>query len=261
MNAETGNTLEGRIILISGAAGSLGRVATMACAAAGAQLILLDKDRRQLEQLYDAVTAADYRPPALYPLDMLLAGEQDYSDLADAVQGEFGKLHGLLHSAAELGVLSPLDQVGESNWNRLITINLTAAHLLTRALLPLLTLGGDARIVFTTDTSARHGNAYWGAYGIAKIALEGLAKTLAHEQDSAGKVGVNIFAPGPVQSRIRRRSHPGEAAEALPEAGSLAQYYVFLLGPASHGINGQVIEASPGYTNISIPKRNNDVRS
>jgi NAD(P)-dependent dehydrogenase (short-subunit alcohol dehydrogenase family) len=243
MSMETGNSMQDRIILITGAAGSLGRIATMACANAGAQLILLDREQQPLEQLYDAVIAAGCLSPALYRLDLLQAGEQDYYDLADAIDKEFGKLHGLLHSAADLGTLSPLDQVDEIDWNRLITINLTATHLLTRALLPLLTLSGDARIVFTTDSSARHGNAYWGGYGIAKIALEGLARTLAHEQESAGKVKVNIFAPGPVQSHIRRRSHPGESAQTLPQAASLARHYLDLLGPASRGVNGQLIEA------------------
>jgi NAD(P)-dependent dehydrogenase (short-subunit alcohol dehydrogenase family) len=243
MTMENSDSMQNRIILITGAAGSLGRVAAMACAHAGAQLILLDKEQQPLEQLYDAVIAADCLPPALYPLDLLQAGEQDYSDLADAVHAEFGRLHGLLHSAAAPGTLCPLNQIGESDWNRLITINLTAAHLLTRALLPLLALSGDARVVFTTDSSARHGNAYWGAYGIAKIALEGLAGILAQEQEAAGKVSVNIFAPGPVQSLIRRRAYPGESAEALPEAASLIPHYVYLLGPASRGINGQLIEA------------------
>jgi NAD(P)-dependent dehydrogenase (short-subunit alcohol dehydrogenase family) len=243
MTIEADNSLQDRIILITGAAGSLGRAAAIACARAGAQLILLDKEQQQLEQLYDAIVAAGCLSPALYPLDLLQAGEQDYYDLADAVQNEFGKLHGLLHSAAASGMLSPLDQVDESDWNQLITVNLTAAHLITRVLLPLLARSGDARIVFTTDSSARKGNAYWGAYGIAKIALEGLARTLANEQQGAGKVGVNIFAPGAVQSRIRRRTHPGESAEALPSTASLAPHYLYLLGPSSRGITGQLIEA------------------
>jgi NAD(P)-dependent dehydrogenase (short-subunit alcohol dehydrogenase family) len=243
MIMETGNNLAERIILITGAAGSLGSVAAMTCAHAGAQLILLDKEPGPLEQLYDAIVSANCLPPALYPLDLGQSGEQDYNDLSDAIDKEFGKLHGLLHSAAELGTLSPLSQVGESEWNRLITVNLTAAHLLTRAVLPLLALGSDSRIVFTTDSSARLGNAYWGAYGVAKIALEGMAGILAREQESAGKVGVNILAPGPVQSRMRRRSHPGEPVETLPSASSLARHYLFLLGPASRGVNGQLIEA------------------
>jgi NAD(P)-dependent dehydrogenase (short-subunit alcohol dehydrogenase family) len=236
--------LSGRIILITGAGGNLGAVAAKACAAEGAQVVLLDKAVDRLERLYDEIVASGYRQPALYPLDLEGATEKDYRELAETLEGEFGALHGILHSAAELGIPGPLADLDAASWQRVMHINLTAAHLLTRALLPLLSRGDDGVVVFTTDSSARSGRAYWGAYGIAKIALEGLAHMLADELEGAGKIRVNLFSPGPVRSAIRRRSHPGENPELSDAPETLAGRYVYLLGPASKGLTGQLIEGA-----------------
>lgn len=237
---ETGDILNNRVILITGAAGSLGTVAARACAAQGAQTILLDKALKRLEWLYDQITACGHPRPALYPLDLTGATESDYEELAQTLESQFGALHGLLHSAAEMGVLGPLRDVDGVSLERALRVNLTAPHLLTRALLPLLSRSGDASVVFTGDSSASRRRAYWGAYGIAKSAIEGLAKVLAQELQSSGRIRVNLFEPGPVNSALRMKSHPGERAEERGDPAALASRYVQLLGPGSRGANGAV---------------------
>lgn len=236
--------LQGRVILITGAGGGLGSAAAKACAAEGACVVLVDNAVNKLEKLHDEIVAAGHRQPAIYPLDLSKASEADFNELADIVQSQFGVLHGLLHSAAELGVPSPLADVKPGHWDTLLKINLTAAHGLTRALLPLLQAAGDSALVFTSDSSVRAGRAYWGAYGVAKIALEGMAKMWAEELESAGQVRVNVFVPGPVNSPLRRKSHPGELPQENPEAQTLGGRYVYLLGPESSGVHGQVIEGA-----------------
>lgn len=242
-----GTVLAGRVILVSGAGGGLGRVAAKALAAEGACVVLLDNRVPNLESLHDEIVAAGHPQPAIYALDLLKAGEAEYAELAEILQAQFGVLHGLLHSAADLGVLGPLADVKAAQWDKLLRVNLVAAHGLTRALLPLLQAAEDAALVFTSDSSARQGKAYWGAYGVAKIALEGMARMWAEELASAGRVRVNVFVPGPVDSPLRRRSHPGASAGEFPSPETLAGRYVFLLGPASRGVHGQLIEG-PGLT-------------
>jgi NAD(P)-dependent dehydrogenase (short-subunit alcohol dehydrogenase family) len=237
--------LNGRVILITGAGGGLGAVAARACAAEGATLILLDKIVSRLEKLHDEIVAAGHPQPALYPLDLAKAGEAEYAELAEIIDSQFGMLHGLLHSAAELGTPGLLADINAAQWDALLRVNLGAAFGLTRALLPLLRRAGDASLVFTSDSSARQGKAYWGAYGVAKIALEGLARMWAEELASAGQVRVNVLVPGPVESPLRRRSHPGELAGERAPPGILAGRYVYLLGPASRGVHGQILEG-PG---------------
>jgi NAD(P)-dependent dehydrogenase (short-subunit alcohol dehydrogenase family) len=223
----------GRVVLISGAGGGLGSRAALALAGAGARLVLLDKAVNRLEQLHDDILAAGGLQPALYPLDLNTAGASEYAELAQILEQTFGGLHGLLHSAAELGVPGPLHEVAAADWERLLRVNLNAAHSLTAALLPLLAHTGDAAVVFTSDSSARLGHAYWGAYGVAKIALEGLARQWSEELSSAGRVRVRVFIPGPVRSPLRRKSHPGELPQENPDPEILSSRYLQLLGPAS----------------------------
>ena len=243
--------LAGRIILITGAGGGLGGVAAKACAASGACVVLLDKAVGRLEKIHDEIVNLGHVQPAIYPMDLSKADEADYAGLAEVLENQFGVLHGLLHSAVELGTLGRLDDVDAAQWDRLMRINLTAAQALTRWLLPLLQRAGDASLVFTSDSSARLGRAYWGAYGVAKIALEGMARMWAEELESAGRVRVNVFTPGPVNSPLRRKSHPGELAEETPSPETLASRYVYLFGPESLGVHGQVVEG-PG--NVSRNK-------
>jgi NAD(P)-dependent dehydrogenase (short-subunit alcohol dehydrogenase family) len=241
MSNENGS-LAGRTILIAGAGGGLGSAATLALAAEGARLVLLDKSVRGLEKAHDEIVAAGYPQPALYPLDMSEASEADYDELARILEETFGGLHGLLHAAADLGILSPLSDVGAADWEKALRVNLTAAHLLTRAMMPLLAQTGDAVAVFVSDSSARRGHAYWGAYGIAKIALEALARQWAEELASAERVRVLTFVPGPVNSPLRRKSHPGELPGENPDPRALAGHFAYLFGPRSRGMNGRLVE-------------------
>ena len=233
------SNMKGRIILITGAAGCLGRIAALECASQGAEVILLDKTVAGLEKVYDEIVAQGGPEPAIYPFDLAGANEAEYQELATTIEQTFGVLHGLLHNAAELDALTPITCSSSQQWNQTLNINLNAPYLLTRLLLPLLEQTGDAAIVFTSDSVARQGRAYWGAYGVAKIALEGLAHTLAEEMDAQGIIRVNILVPGAVNSPLRERAYAGEAASERQAPESLARLYRYLFGSASQAENGK----------------------
>lgn len=223
-------SLRNRVILITGATGALGTVAAKACARAGATVVLLGRKIPHLEKLHDAIVADGGPAPALYPLDLAGAGEQDYADLAATLREELGGLHGLLHAAAELGHLSPLSDLTEERWQRLLHVNLTAPVLLTRAITPLLLASGGS-VVFVGDSAIGDGKAYWGAYGVAKLGLAGYARILHAELESQG-LRVSVFTPGPMRSPIRLRAYPGERRADLPPPDHHAETLVQLLGAA-----------------------------
>lgn len=233
-----------RVILITGAAGTLGRGAALACAAEGATVILLDKHIERLKQVYDEIAAAGYVEPAIHPLDLVGATEQDYSDLAAAISRECGALHGLLHTAAELGVLGPVNDLTMRDFDRLFRINCAAPLQLTRALLELMNQTGDASIVFTSDSSARRAKAYWGAYGISKLALEGFARILADEVEHSGRIRVNTLIPGPFRSPIHLRAYPAADRDMLPGIERPVAWLVYLLSPQSGPLHGRALEAA-----------------
>lgn len=232
-------SLRGRIILITGAANGLGRAAAVACANAGASVILLDKELKKLEGLYDELIAAGAPEPVLHPMNLEGVGPAEFLELATAIDQHFGRLDGLLHSAAMLGELSPLQQYDPELWARTLHVNVNAPFLLNQVCIPLLRRSDDARIIVTSDRTGRQGHAFWGAYGVANGALEIMMETLALELGADGKVRVNSFDPGPVNTSFRRQAYPAEDTKILPRPESLANYYIYLLGPDSRALHGR----------------------
>ncbi len=236
-------TLTDHTILITGAAGGLGSTAALALAGQGANIILLDKKIPALEAVYDQITALGAPEPAIYPFDLAGASEDQYLQLADTLDNKYGALQGLLHSAVDSGISGPITCIKTLIWAQTLNLNLNVPFLLTRVLLPLLQKSEHASVVFTSDSAARTGKAYSGAYGVSKIAVEGFAKILADELDSAGKIRVNTLIPGPIDSPLRKRTFPAENKSKLPKPNSLEALYIYLFGPQSIGVNGQFIDA------------------
>ena len=235
--------LTNHVILITGAGGGLGSTAALTLAKHGALIILLDKSIPKLETIYDRIKAAKAPEPVLYPFDLAGANEAEYQELADKIEEKYGSLQGVLHSAVEFSGFTPLALQETKDWGHTLNVNWNAPFLLSRVLLPVLQKSESASIVFTSDSSARSAHAYSGAYGVSKIALEGLAKILAEELESFKKIRVNTLIPGPVASPLRKRAYPAEETSKLPTMDSLAPVYLYLFGPQSIGVTGQAIDA------------------
>jgi NAD(P)-dependent dehydrogenase (short-subunit alcohol dehydrogenase family) len=231
--------LQDRVILISGAAGGIGHALATACAAQGASVVLLDKNVRGLESAYDEIVAAGHPEPALYPMDLKGATPDDYLALAEVLDKEFGRLHGLVHNAAVLGALTPIDSYDDNLWFETLQVNLNAPYLLTKACLELLYRPDDASIVFTSDSTGRRGKAYWGAYSVSKAGLEGFMQLLADELETNTGVRVNSVDPGPARTAMRVIAYPAENRKLLSDPEDVIKPFLYLLGPESRGITGQ----------------------
>ena len=238
--------LAGRTILVTGAGDGIGRVASLAFAAHGATVILLGRTMAKLEQTYDAIEAADGPKPAIFPMNLDTAHQQEYQGLALTVEQEFGRLDGLLHNAAELALLSRIDDYDLEIWEKVLRVNLTAPFLLTQVCLPLLRRSPDASVLFTSDRVGRRGRAYWGAYGVSKFGLEGLMQILSDETRDSSRIRVNSIAPGPTRTNLRAHAYPGEDPGRLPTAESFMYLYLYLMGPDSKGITGQAFDVAEG---------------
>jgi NAD(P)-dependent dehydrogenase (short-subunit alcohol dehydrogenase family) len=235
--------LTGRVIMVTGAGAGIGRAVSLALAQAGAEVILLGRTVRKLEAVHAEIAALDAPAASIVPLDLEKALAKDYEAVAEAIHERYGRLDGLLHNAALLGSLTPIDQYDVPTFMRVMHVNVTAAFILTRQLLPLLRASQDAAVLFTSSGVGKRGRAYWGAYSVSKFACEGLTQVLAHETEGNSTVRVNILDPGKVRTSMRRQAYPSEAQETLPTPESLTGPYVALLGPASRGVTGQRFEA------------------
>lgn len=233
----------GRVILVTGASDGIGQALALALARQGATVALLGRTQRKLARTYDLILAAGGPEPALLPFNLETAAAPEYEALADAMDREFGRLDGLAHVAGILGDLSPIDQYDVPTWCRVLHVNLTAAFIVTRTLLPLLRRSEDASIVFTSSSVGRRGRAYWGAYSVSKFGVEGLMQVLAHELAGTTRIRANSVNPGPTRTSMRRQAYPAEDAGKLPEPSAVLSPFLYLLGPASTGVNGQALDS------------------
>ncbi len=231
--------LKERTILVTGVGDTLGRAVALASAAHGATVVLSDRDQPVLDPLYDQIETEGYPQPVILPLDLEKATAADLRGVAGTLGQEFGRLDGLAHCAAFAPYLSRIDDYGAEDWELVLRVNLTAPFLLTQACLPLLRAAEDASVVFTSDRVGRRGRAYWGAYCAAKFGLEGLAQVLADETQGSGRLRANSLDPGIVLTGLRVRLYPGENPHELPAAETVANRFLYLLGPDSRGITGQ----------------------
>lgn len=235
------NLLRERVVLITGAATGIGRALALQAASHGATVVLLDRHVRQLEQLYDAIEAAGGPQPAIYPLNLEGAVPDDYTQLAQSLEENFGALHGLVHNAAVLGTPAPIEHYNPETWLRTLHVNLNAPFLLTRACLPLLKRTPAASVVFLSDDAGRSSRAYWGAYGVSKAGLEGLMRIVAAEVADKYDVRVNSIDPGPVRTALRTSAYPAEDADRLPLPDAAARQLLYLLGQDSRHLHGAAL--------------------
>lgn len=244
----TADTLSGRVILISGAAGGIGSAVARHCAAAGAQLILLDKALKKLEALSDELTDDGMQAPIIHGMNLEGVGPAEYLELATAIDQQFGRLDGLVHCAAMLGELSPLAQYDPELWARTLHVNLNAPFLLNQVCLPLLERSRDGRIIHTADRSGRQGLAYWGAFGVSHAGLEIMMQTLAAEVARKGRLRVTSLDPGAVDSQMRQQAYPAEHGSGLGSVDDVAQAYVYLLSAAGKHYHGVCLVHAPAAT-------------
>ena len=242
-NAAQPRALEGRVVLVSGAAGGLGRAAAIACARAGATLVLLGRKVPKLNRVHDAVESAGAQA-LLYPLDLEGASPDDFAELAQRLDAEFGRLDGLLHCAASFPGLTPLEHTDPATFARGLHVNLTARWWLTQACLPLLRRADDGAVAFVIDDGARGGEAFWGAYGIAQRAQESLVSML-HAETASSALRVSALRPGPMRTPLRAKAYVEDEAAATREPDAYADACVTLLSAEGRVHRGRVWSPSP----------------
>lgn len=234
--------LQGRVILVTGAGSGIGRSAALSFARHGATVLLLGRTLSKLEAVYDEIEQAGGAQPALMPLNLASASSGDYTQMAQMIETEIGRLDGILHNAASLGPLTPLQMYDPDTWESVMAVNLTAPFQLTQALLPLLRQSPDASVVFTTSSVGRTPRAFWGAYAVSKAGIESMSKIFSDELANVSSIRFNCINPGPTRTNMRAHAYPGENPMNLPTPDQIMNPYLFLISGDSKGITGQSLD-------------------
>jgi len=238
----TDELLKGKVIMVTGAGDGIGKTAAISYARHGATVILLGKTPDKLSATYDEIEAAGYPQPAIVPLDLKGATLQNYQDMAQTIEQEFGRLDGILFNAGILGVISPFDQIEEKVWDEVMQVNLKSQFLMTQALMPVLMQSEKASIIFTSSGVGKKGRAFWGCYSISKFATEGMMQVLADECENS-PVRVNCINPGATRTSMRAQAFPAEDPATLKSPADIMHYYLYLMGDDSHEHSGKSFDA------------------
>ena len=251
--AAMGGLLEGRIVLVTGAARGVGRAIARACAAAGAALVLADI----LEEAGAATTAELVAAGARARFVAVdLADPSSVAALGADIAAQEGRLHGLVNNAAIAtnvgGAL--FSDIPIELWDRVMTVNVRGTWLVTRAALPLLEKGGAGRIVNLASDTALWGPPRLLAYVTSKGAVISMTRSMARELGPKG-IGVVAMAPGIMRNEAtdyvpaerhaeyeRGRAVPGPQ---FPE--DIVDVATFLLTPGALALTGQVLPVDAGF--------------
>jgi len=251
--------LEGKVAVITGGAGGIGRAGAVTLAGAGAIVCILDINRATGEA---TVRAIEKKGGEALFLHCDVAKREDVEHALEDVEKQYGRLDILYNNA---GVYLPdedgaITEVEESAWDKILAINLKSVYLLCNLGIPLMTESGGGSIINTASSAGVIGIPNCDAYTATKGAVVQLTKSMAVEYGPSN-IRVNCIAPAAIETPMMRQSNPEDSdfdeerflklRTPLRRYGTpeeIAQVALFLASDESSYINGAIIVADGGIT-------------
>lgn len=227
-----------RTILITGAAGHLGRAVASRARAQGARLLLLDRDAAALQRAYGDAPGDD---AVLVPADLL-----DRAQLATALAPQIerlGRVDTLLHIAGGFRMGEDVHETSAHHWDFLMDLNARSFVNVAAVLVPHLLAHGGGRIVTVGAGAALKGGAQMGAYAASKSALIRLTESMSAELKGRG-VNVNCVLPSIIDTPDNRAAMPDADATQWVHPDALADVMLFLASDAARAVHGAAVPVS-----------------
>jgi NAD(P)-dependent dehydrogenase (short-subunit alcohol dehydrogenase family) len=245
-------SLEGKRVVVTGAASGIGRAMAELFAAEEASVVATDLDGEGLESLRAA-------QPTITAVTADVALERDVERVVAAAGGTVDVL---CNNAGLMDRFLLAEEIDPAEWNRVIAVNLTAPYLFCRRVLPEMVARGDGRIVNTASIAGIRGGRAGAAYTASKHGLVGLTRNIAVTYGPSG-IRCNAICPGRTRGGAKGAHEPGVAMsergvavisgrDARPPttlaAAEIARVAVFLAGEGGAAINGAELVVDAGAT-------------
>ena len=253
--------LKDKIAVITGGGRGLGRVIALACAREGADLVLASRSVEALQETRAEVESFG-RKALVVPTD--IRHEDSVRNLAEQALARFGHIDILVNNTGITGPTAPLWEITPAEWEETFAVNVTGAYLCCRAFLPSMIEQRSGSILFISSMTGKRPLFGRTPYAAGKIALVGLARTLAWETGPYG-IRVNVISPGPIEGeRVERVIRNQAQAEGISEdearrrftsssplgwlvpPGDIADAVVFLASDKAASITGEDLNVSAG---------------
>jgi NAD(P)-dependent dehydrogenase (short-subunit alcohol dehydrogenase family) len=253
--------LTNKVAVITGGARGIGRVIALACAQEGADIVLAARSLAALRETQAEIEALGRKALAV-PTD--ITREESVRNLAEQALAHFGRVDILINNSGITGPTAPLWEVSLAEWQETFAVNTTGGFLCCRAFLPSMMAQRAGSIIFISSITGKRPLFGRAPYAASKLALVGLARTLAWETGPHG-IRVNVISPGPVEGeRVERVIRLQAEVEGISEEQSrrnftansplgrmvppqnIAEAAVFLASDNAASITGEDMNVSAG---------------
>jgi NAD(P)-dependent dehydrogenase (short-subunit alcohol dehydrogenase family) len=218
-----------RTVMVTGAAGNLGRAVAATFADLGAKLVLLDMKRGNLQ---DA-------EKQLFLETNLFDPESVHAAVGKAVD-RFGRIDVLCNIAGGFRMGAPVHETKDEDWDFLFDVNARSVLYTARAVVPLMLKAGGGKIVNIGAYAAQRGAAAMGAYVASKSAVIRLTESMAAELREKG-INVNCVLPTIIDTPENRAAMPDADPRRWVAPQDLAAVIVFLSSDAARAVHGAAL--------------------
>jgi NAD(P)-dependent dehydrogenase (short-subunit alcohol dehydrogenase family) len=227
-------SFDDRVVMITGAAGNLGRAAAAAFAKAGARLALIDLKSSALDAVYGAEDGKRLHLAA----DLGQAAE--VAAAVAAARARFGRIDALVNIAGGFHMGEPVHEMPDAVWRQMIELNAGSIIRMAHEVVPVMLAQGAGRIVNVAAMGGLTGGAAMGAYAASKSAVIRLTESMALELRDKG-IGVNCVMPSTLDTPANRAAMPGADFSRWVAPDALADVLMFLASDAARAINGAAV--------------------
>ncbi len=227
-------TAEAKTVMITGAAGNLGRAVAAAFDAEGARLVLVARKRDALVRAF----GDDDARQLLVAADLLDAAQVQAA--ADAALARFGRIDVLCNLAGGFRMGDAVHETSDATWDFLLDLNARTVLHAVRAVVPAMLRQRRGRIVSVASASAGRGQARMGAYCVAKDAVVRLTEAMASELRERG-INVNAVLPTVIDTPENRAAMPDADPSRWVAPADLAAVIAFLASDAARAVHGAAL--------------------